>query len=172
MGGMIALEMARVFSDDPSVTVLGIVMIDTPLRRTAPNEQAVATGDLQGVVKTSNPELQKKILTMFRNSGIMIDAWLPPKWTKPDPGENVVSSDGQGRLHSNVRGSNGPPPAILLRATQSVPKNSAQPDIVARVDLTRGERSLGWNTYDGEFVRKIVDIEGNHFNIFEPDRVS
>ena len=63
------------------------------------------------------------------------------------------------------------PPAVLLRATDELPGANK---IFASTG--RSSRSLGWEKFEEEygqkFVEQIVDVEGNHFSIFEFDRVS
>jgi len=68
----------------------------------------------------------------------------------------------------------GPPTAILIRCTELVPV--APPDSEhatrrVRIDLQRDSRSLGWHLHRPEFVAGVVDVEANHYNMFDFEKV-
>lgn len=62
-----------------------------------------------------------------------------------------------------------PPPVILLKAKELVlPRASA---FISAVDLYRDDPVLGWGHHHSELVRKVVEIEGNHFDLFNKPRI-
>jgi hypothetical protein len=68
----------------------------------------------------------------------------------------------------------GPPTAVLIRCTELVPvppSRSEDPTRRVRIDLQRDSRSLGWHLHQPEFVAAVVDVEANHYNMFEFEKV-
>jgi hypothetical protein len=68
----------------------------------------------------------------------------------------------------------GPPTAILIRCTELVPgppSSSEDPTRRVRIDLLRDSRSLGWHLHQPEFVAAVVDVEANHYNMFDFEKV-
>lgn len=68
----------------------------------------------------------------------------------------------------------GPPTAILIRCTELVPvlpSSSEDPKLRVRIDLQRDSRSLGWHLHRPEFVAAVIDVEANHYNMFDFEKV-
>ncbi|KAL8367034.1 hypothetical protein RB595_007603 [Gaeumannomyces hyphopodioides] len=186
LGGLISLEMARLLAGDRWLRVVGIIMIDSvcPLTlRVAPaqqqQQQAGADGDgdvgakmaspAQIAVATEHafssmtkPDTKAKVKRCFAESSAMVYTWALPEWGDDDTSRPRVSS-GATTAAAAAGSPLLPPPAILLRAQESVP---TEEDDVARVDLARHDRMLGWDQYRPDLFREVVDIPGHHYNIF------
>ncbi|KAJ3522353.1 hypothetical protein NM208_g12895 [Fusarium decemcellulare] len=144
MGGHLSLEMAKQLDDEDSgIEVIGILMVDTvhPIRSSASGKVKRNDGTTEG--KSKNQILADKAMADGRRK---IREWTPPVWN----------------------GASQRPRTILLRAKKPVPMNDGE---VSLVDITRDSRTLGWDVYDKDMFAEIVDIEGDHFDIFELDKI-
>ncbi|KAL2118099.1 hypothetical protein VTJ04DRAFT_7759 [Mycothermus thermophilus] len=156
LGGMIALEMARQVATDPEqvLEVVGVVMVDSP----CPFAPSFSTSPqpppkvVQHVVEWSpmtREDTKRKITRCFSEALRMLGEWTLPEWA-----DNAAA-----------RGVRPPPPVVLIRATEPVPVVE-QPG-VARVDVRRGDRTLGWEGYRKGLVMKVIDVPGHHYNMFQ-----
>lgn len=171
-GGILSLEMARVLADDPLYNVLGIVMVDS----ICPG--SVRADDWKrGVIykdqfsETTSQETIERVTWCFSEAVRAIGNYQMPSWDN-DRGNNdyghrngasSVKNGDEGPTHAPFTKKAICPPAILLRAMDSVPVDS---DVPSRVDLVRHDRSLGWDDYQQDFFEEIVDVPGHHFSIF------
>lgn len=156
MGGSLSLEVAYQIATDASITpkfrVLGIVMIDTVCsRKLSEFPEMSKFWPTQRVDKSPEEvkamKLKDKVDLNMTHARVMLQRWDKPKWD----GKPV-------------------PPTVLLRAKESVNYSSG-----SFVDYARKDRMLGWGPYNeenGNFIRKVVDIEGHHFSVFAQDFVS
>lgn len=62
------------------------------------------------------------------------------------------------------------PPAVLLRCVKHA--SSSDPSKPARIDLFREKMMLGWDENYLEFIKAVIDVDSNHYNIFEFSKVS
>ncbi|KAG5974907.1 hypothetical protein E4U55_007971 [Claviceps digitariae] len=61
-----------------------------------------------------------------------------------------------------------PPPAVLLRCTKlSKPSPDSAPDLPCLVDLYRSEKLLGWEGQYPDFIKAVIDVDADHYNIFD-----
>ncbi|KAH6651958.1 Alpha/Beta hydrolase protein [Truncatella angustata] len=159
LGGILSLEMAHQIATDASITpkfkVLGIVMIDSvypkklseildapELAQTWPKERLATSPE-----KIKAMALKDKVDVNMTHARAMIVRWEKPKW------DTALA-----------------PPTILLRAKEMVDGENQK-----FVDHTRHDRLLGWGPYSeeyGDFIRKVVDIEGHHFTVFHEQHIS
>ncbi|KAF5025104.1 hypothetical protein F66182_2805 [Fusarium sp. NRRL 66182] len=141
MGGHLSLEMAKQLGDgDSNIDVIGILMVDTvyPIRH--PSGDRLIPSKVSEEEKTKNQILADRAMADARR---MIQAWTPPVWGQDSRAPR--------------------PRVVLLRAKQAVPMNGNETNFV---DMSRGERHLGWDTYDKDLFAEVVDIEGHHFEVF------
>ena len=63
-----------------------------------------------------------------------------------------------------------PPPIILLKAKNTMfPRAHA---LISAVDLYRDDPALGWGQHNSGLVKKVIELEGNHFDLFEKPRIN
>ncbi|TLD19339.1 hypothetical protein PspLS_10024 [Pyricularia sp. CBS 133598] len=151
LGGLLALEMSKVLRGDRALRVVGLVMIDSicPLSWVQPSGdtlpiQAVAAQHL--FTATTKQETRDKVSRCFAEAVDMVLKWEMPEWEEHSP----------------------PPPAILLKAVDPVPVEGGG---IARVDLARPDPNLAWDQYRKDWLVRVVDIPGHHFNVFSLQNV-
>ncbi|KAI1372210.1 alpha/beta-hydrolase [Hypoxylon crocopeplum] len=159
LGGHLSLEMAHQIavanrksggkstSARPKFNVLGMIMVDTvfplrlqDMRGPLPTEPVFLSAEESKTIK-----LKDKVNLNMTHARMMIRSWEIPEWKD---GLTV-------------------PPTILLRAKEFVSRDPSQ----TFVDYVREFRLLGWDEYNeenGTFIKKVEDVEGHHFSIFEP----
>ncbi|KAL6872381.1 alpha/beta-hydrolase [Trichoderma longibrachiatum] len=193
LGGFLSLAVARFLAEDPEATikVLGIVMMDTPHH--LPWSQVDGPTD-DPVIENIPPAIQKcfercdemiEHWEVPRWDGPACDgkpvffgvggrrysvppgkvlykpfegAWSPvevPRYDKP--AEEASQSE---------KGSITPPPTVLIRAIQSMPlpEGRTEPYII---DKHRNDRTLGWSANAPEFIKAVIDVNSNHYEMFE-----
>ncbi|KAK3988351.1 Alpha/Beta hydrolase protein [Cladorrhinum sp. PSN332] len=155
LGGLISLQIAKLISSSPSshrLEVVGIVMVDSicPIVDT---DQSATRRVVQHAVQwgeKTKEETKRKVMRCFSEAVRMVGAWKLPEWKD---GERI-------------------PPVVLLKAREAVPLpegEDGRDGAVSRVDIHRGDRVLGWGGYRKDLVKRVVDVPGHHFNLFEPD---
>lgn len=163
LGGVLSLEMARILADDPYYHVLGIVMVDSICPGSVKAEDWKRGVSYKGQFsERTSQETKDRVLWCFSEAVKSIAEYQLPSWDDEDRGSNGDGASNGGSTRTRARPLKCPP-AILLRATETVPVEPGEPN---RVDLVRNDRSLGWNAYRDGFFREIVDVPGHHFNIF------
>ena len=157
LGGLIALEVARLMADDKEggLRLVGIVMVDSvcPLVLDLSNGGKGRLRVVQHAVQWSEytrQETKDKVMWCFAEAMRMLGGWKLPVWKGEGPADDAPP----------------PPRVVLLRATDAVP---VVEEGVARVDLHREDRLLGWGGYQKHLVTKVIDIPGHHYNIFHTD---
>jgi hypothetical protein len=148
LGGLISLQMSRVFAESGDIVVQGIVMIDTPNFSGVKGQQSIATKDLPQITSSPSPRIRANVLASMARSQVLINGWELPQW-----------------------GSKKAPPMVLIRATDCVPVPSGS-NLKAFVDLTRKSPKLGWEDYPALNVKSVLDVHDvHHFNMFSLERV-
>jgi hypothetical protein len=64
-----------------------------------------------------------------------------------------------------------PPPAILLRARDRVPTSGIDPSEICDIDIYRDNPTLGWDNYGMKFIRKVLPVNGHHYDVFQDGNV-
>ncbi|KAK0720329.1 Alpha/Beta hydrolase protein [Lasiosphaeris hirsuta] len=163
LGGLLSLEVARILVDDPSINLLGIIMIDSVYPRSLPSPVLPITQHVVEWSPYTRQETREKVTHCFAESSKMVRKWSLPNWGDEDSAAEDVHAL---RTATTSTGNAGPPPVILLRAEEAVPVNG---DGVSRVDGYRDDRLLGWGNYRPDLITDVFDIPGHHFNIFVSD---
>lgn len=149
LGGMLALEVAHELQKDAKINVVGIVMVDTayagPTARQKVNSADYEPLDFSEDGKTRNEILSTRCMA---EAVRMLEDWEPPRWEGALAGKR--------------------PKTILLKAKDSCPTEGDKPSMI---DAHRKERALGWSEYETKMFTRVMEIPGNHFNIFDPDRI-
>lgn len=179
LGGILSLEMARLLAEDDMYQVIGIVMVDSicPLGAKVRSEllgkRAVVFDGQFG--PHTKQETKECVTWCFSEARRAVATYDPPSWDD----DQLRGSEADG-AHGSENGGNGRtlgkstsrkivcPPVILLRAKESVPTT---PGDVSFVDVVREDRPLGWENYRKGMFEEIVEIPGNHFNIFAWEHV-
>lgn len=159
LGGLLALEMAAQAAAaraagaglGKGIRVVGILMVDSvcPVVReggAAPRPGVVVPHAVQWHEHT-RAETREKVTRCFAEAVRMVGEWTLPAW--------------EGKTGDGPR----PPPVVMLRAREWVPV----PEGVARVDLHREDRLLGWGGYRKDLIKDIIDIPGHHYNVFDTE---
>ncbi|KAH6641373.1 Alpha/Beta hydrolase protein [Chaetomium tenue] len=151
LGGLLALEMAAQAAADERgqrIRVVGILMVDSvcPLAEGAVRPAVVVPHAVQWHEHT-RPETREKVTWCFAEAVRMVGEWTLPAW------------------EGKAGGGPSPPPVVMLRARERVPVGEG----VARVDLHRSDRLLGWGGYRKDLIREIIDIPGHHYNVFDTE---
>ncbi|KAI0468183.1 Alpha/Beta hydrolase protein [Xylaria cf. heliscus] len=158
-GGALSLEIAWQLANQPAdkfpkFSVEGMIFIDSVYPKALAESPDMPKAMTQPIVK-SPEELsamtpKEKVTLNMQHCQMMMANWKLPNW--------------EGRENSI-------PETILLRAKEPVPSDDHNKSYVhskSYVDHTRDDRWLGWKQYHGaRWIKKIWDIDGHHFNIFD-----
>lgn len=153
LGGLVSLEIARLIADEPGLTLVGLIMVDSifPSRRHVEHDIPIVQHAIEWNERTKQ-ETRDSIINCFRDAGNIVSKWTLPTW-----GEKT---DGQ----PNAKSPPTPPPVVLLRAELPVPVKEHG---ICRVDVLRDDRLLGWGEYRKDLIVDVVDLPGcHHFDIF------
>ena len=151
-----------------SVTITALLLIDTPLilsRRhvdTRLSDTVKIDADTSAV--NNWPKLALKSMAQLDT---MLEKWDLPIWER----EGFVDSCHWGNQSISKNGEsafkpNGPPPALLVRCKRYV-NNQENSSKVCLVDLHRHEMVLGWEDYHPGFIKAVVEVDGDHYSIFD-----
>ncbi|KAH7029097.1 uncharacterized protein B0I36DRAFT_325039 [Microdochium trichocladiopsis] len=170
LGGTLSLEMAhQIAVSGPEhlrkkFRVVGMVWVDTVFPHHVEGEtQDTYVGPNERIAEVTQDMIddmtnQQLVQLNMMHARRMVYVWDIPAWEKAEDknGERAVVK---------VQ----PPRTILLRA-----KGSTKGDSPSFVDRTRQFRMLGWEKYSaahGGFIDSVVDVEGEHFTVFEFDKI-
>lgn len=184
LGGMVSLEVAKQVLDfnatelqrekqtgrkGRKLNVMGIVMIDSmnPSLQYFPEDAKIANPNATTMQwgPHTKPETKEAVLRCFNEARRMLGEWTLPTWSAA---EGSVAGIGAGYGACTGSEKMGPPPVVLLKCKENVPLQQEQKDAgeVSRTDVHRRDDTLGWGKYDAGMVRKVIEVEGNHFNLF------
>lgn len=147
------------------MTVAGLLLVDTAYPKCKVDDNiASKMCDHFEPPPGISQALHLKLHDVFSNARRMINEWNPPNWR-----------DQQLKNGTNTRPLAGvPPPAVLLKAADYVfdyQSTTSSPERLATVDTARQSKRLGWDEYEHRFIRVVLDVNGNHFSTFAPDKV-
>ncbi|MCJ1464844.1 hypothetical protein MMC07_003459 [Pseudocyphellaria aurata] len=165
LGGYLALEIAHILARDREHEVLGLIMIDSCLpdqQKDAKSAIARQPDPLRFVDDSVSQKRKAQVQRCFSQAGEMLQAWTPPSWGASGDFE----SDNR-RLTEEIPSSAQPPPTVLLRAVDRVPRKDDGDGADDPVDDWRDSNLLGWEQYDRHFIHSVLDVSGHHFNIFD-----
>ncbi|PCG95661.1 Thioesterase [Penicillium occitanis (nom. inval.)] len=152
LGGLIALEMSHILASDPTIDVVGLVMIDIVY------PPAISSANLNPDVRDMNlsrdiPIKQRqRMIKLIKEATASAKAYKLPTWASDSESDSSMDSICKP----------GPPPAVLLRAKDPVPSRKG----------TKIPNMLGWDGYDADLVKSVYEIPGHHFSIFDSVNVS
>jgi thioesterase domain-containing protein len=171
LGGLIAIQAARLLSNGPELKVVGIVMIDS----TFPIEgQYTKARRIAFMAETSTrPYMAEKTRKCMNEAQLQSREWKPPVWRS----SATEILDGHSQTTKwQINDSTTPlcPPAILIRAIDEGPKDSPDSSKASASETSKnGEtQALGFDRYQNFNLRYVVDTPGDHFSIFNHENVS
>ncbi len=172
--------------DKPSkIFVAGVVLIDSPYHIPwSKLSLSISEPDFDGI-----PDLVRKSID---NCDKLLNTWELPPWDGPACEGKEVRFTVSGRsfslqaghvLYKPLQGEwramesrmfqhtetsqqpISPPPAIMVRCVQRAPTRdmSSNP---CRIDLLRDEPMLGWDGNHPDFIKAVIEVDADHFNIF------
>ncbi len=142
VGGLIALEMAKVLSGNAEIPVLGVVMMDTYYPSADEGGRDKDTPAIEWGEATTE-ESKRVTLQSLANSAKFSQQW--------------------GRDSRNASTRTELPPVILLRASKS--------HSVADTKIRGGNNVLGWENHQPDFFAHVLDVPGNHYTLFTDENV-
>ncbi|KAL7793645.1 Alpha/Beta hydrolase protein [Trichoderma ceciliae] len=197
LGGFLSLAVARFLADDPEakIKVVGIVMMDTPYHIPYNQEQGPTDDpDIENipepvqkcfdrcdemledweVPKWDGPTCNGKIV-FFGVGGRRYS--VPPgkvlykpfqgTWSSIEVPQYKPSEESQPEKGSRPQETwIAPPPTVLIRSTQAMPLPEGRTDPFI-IDKYRGDNTLGWSGKVPEFIRAVIDVNSNHYEMFE-----
>nr|QIW91881.1 HYD [Phialomyces arenicola] len=160
LGGLIAIQIAHLFANDPDVNVIGIVMIDSsyPVKGRRAKQRSIAFN----AEAHTTPEMAEKTRKCMDDARMMTRQWDPPAWrnwaalyTGPDDAQQTDAAPLS-------------PSAALLRATESgSDSSSSQSEAPERAKV----QALGFDRYENFDLHSVVDVPGDHFSIFSKENI-
>ncbi|OAF60843.1 hypothetical protein VC83_02549 [Pseudogymnoascus destructans] len=145
LGSLLSVVMVNEISKSTtpvSFSLAGLVLIESPFYRPKSECPSVRTVDFS--------HLPEHIKNCLSSCMIMLEEWSMPT-TGPE-----------GWL----------PPAVLIRSAQRMVAGLGQSnELPARVDLLREDKILGWGLIGPEFIIGTLDVESNHYNILDMDKI-
>lgn len=199
LGGYLSLTIARFLAEDSEakIKILGIVMMDTPYHTPYRQEEGPTDDPLienipeavqkcfdrcdemlenWEVPKWDRPACDGKIVFFGvdgrRHSvppGKVLykpfnGVWSPIEVPQYKPLEDP-EPEGESRSQKTSLTT---PPTVLLRCTEPMPlpEGRTQPFII---DKYRNDRTLGWSGSTSEFIRAVIDVHSNHYEMFEKE---
>jgi pimeloyl-ACP methyl ester carboxylesterase len=168
LGGLIAVQAARLLSNDPELKVVGIVMIDSTFPIAG---QYTKARRISFMAETSTKlDMAEKTRKCMKDARLQSGEWKPPVWRS----STTEILDGHSpTTKSQINDSTTPlcPPAILIRATDDgsddIPDSSN-----AGTSKSVETQALGFDRYQNFNLRYVVDTPGDHFSIFNRENVS
>ncbi|KAJ6444872.1 Amt4 [Purpureocillium lavendulum] len=191
LGGFLSLTIARMLAEDPSkkLSVAGFLIIDSPYHiARAKLTQKTTRSKIDGI-----PPLVQKA---FDNCDVMLRHWDLPSWDGPSDGgkETKLRAGGRGFtlqpgtvLHkplneawkevgvkqyqheSTVDKPIAPPPGVMIRCTRHTQKAEGAGPEPALIDIFRDETLLGWEGNHADFLKAVIDVDADHYGIFDRD---
>lgn len=195
LGGYISLAIARILADrNEDFSVKSLLLIDAPHH--VPYEQVAPEDgepDFDGL-----PPLVRKALDECDD---LLARWEVPGWDGAvgDVTLNAGGMDhtlregevvhkplagGWKTMRSKEVGREGsddgyatdaekmkrPPPAVLVKCTKPVPSKN-DTDACCNVDVHRNDPTLGWLGRYPDFIKAVLEVDSDHYNIFGLARV-
>ncbi|RFU76197.1 hypothetical protein TARUN_6071 [Trichoderma arundinaceum] len=196
LGGFLSLTVARFLAEDPEakIKVVGIVMMDSPYHIPYSQEEG-STDDptidnipepiqkcfdrcdemLEDweVPKWDGPACDGKIV-FFGVGGRRYS--VPPgkvlykpfqgTWSSVEVAQYKPSEESQPEKDSQPEKTLTAPPTVLIRCTQSMPLPEGRTERFI-IDKYRSDLTLGWAGNSPEFIKAVIDVNSNHYEMFE-----
>jgi thioesterase domain-containing protein len=140
LGGLLALEVAKILTGDRGVRIIGALMMDSIYPVNPPS--MVRLGALDDMAAGEKSKNELLTLQAMKEALRVIQKWTPPVWARTE-----------------VR-----PRFSLLRALDAMPATGI--DGVHPADIHRSDPTLGWDAYDTSLFTDVEGVPGTHFEMF------
>jgi len=147
LGGLLALEVAKILTGDRGVRIIGALMMDSIYPVNPPS--TVRLGALDDMVAGEKSKNEVLTLQAMKEALQVIQKWTPPVWA----GKQISQR----------------PRFSLLRALDFMPATGI--DGVHPADIHRSDPTLGWDSYDTSLFTDVEDVPGTHFEMFSLQHV-
>lgn len=144
VGGLVALEMAKVFAGNAEFPVLGVIMLDTFYPSATDISQDTAAIEWG---EATTEESKQTTLKSITNCSRFAQQW---------------GQDSSKGLDMSTK----LPPVILLCASESHGVSASEDKAPSRES-----RMLGWENYQQDFFSHVLKVPGNHYNLFAGQNV-
>ena len=143
--------MAHLLQGHTHIHIKGLIMIDSIYPKFRPDALESETYHLE-FLNTVPEHIRRSVQRCVDQAIYMLSRWQGPDWSERD------IHDGSANCLFKTTG---PPPTILIRATEALP-STWKP-----LDASPEEKLLRWDIYrENPFIR-ILDVPGHHFSMFE-----
>lgn len=147
LGGLLAIETAAIIAKSyPRIDVVGLILLDSVCPILPPGgwegaEARVVARKIEWP-STTAPATKASVEWCFQEAFRMVKEWQPPT-------EQL-------------------PPSVLIKCQETVP---VPDDGLLFVDLCRSDRTLGWDNHKPDMFCEVLEVSGNHYNVFAFDRL-
>ncbi|KAI8635618.1 Alpha/Beta hydrolase protein [Xylariaceae sp. FL1651] len=142
VGGLIALEMAKVFAGNAEFPVLGVIMMDTFYPSAADTGFSQDAAAIQWGEATTEESKQITLKSMANCSK------FAQQWSR-DSSQKV-------NMPRKL------PPIILLCASEGYAEDTKP---------SRGNHILGWENYQPNLFSHVLKVPGNHYSLFTDENI-
>jgi thioesterase domain-containing protein len=163
LGGLIAIEIAHLLSNESDLRVKGILLIDSsyPMKGKGMKQREI-TFKPQA---STTPEMTSKISKAMDEARIMMRNWDPPEWAKQN-NQQVESIENNTHTHHSLkRKLPSCPGVVLLRAATASSEESKNGH------QQSDDSFSGFDSYENFHLHSVINIPGDHFSIFETPNV-
>ncbi|KAK2592736.1 hypothetical protein QQS21_009579 [Conoideocrella luteorostrata] len=196
LGGFLSLTMAHLIAQNPDaypISIAGLLVIDSPYH-IARSKVKEATSKAQ---LDTLPELVQKAFDncdiMLQNWDL--PQWnggdggktkdmkvtiggqkfkLQPSQVlyKPSDGDHqtwntIETKPFERKGEDSTLAAGSPPPAVLIRCTKPAKAKDDTQGLPCLIDLHREERLLGWEGRYASFIKAVIDVDADHYGIFD-----
>ncbi|KAJ0148043.1 hypothetical protein CTA2_735 [Colletotrichum tanaceti] len=184
LGGLLSLEIARQLGDeDEDLEIVGLVAVDSVYPVWPEGSRVKVARFIDDVeLEAKNQRLARRAMKL---AGGMVRAWKMPRCgaavavAVAAPAPVAVVAAGDEAMEKDFYSSKAdketaevvwerPPRAVLVKAKEHMPVSA---DGISSVDVWRGDGKLGWDGYCPGFVERVLETEGNHFDMFSWDYI-
>lgn len=171
-GGLVALGMVEVLNDEYSIEVIGVLLIDSVCPSSRKFGAALDDHHRMSVASASCFSSRLLVMNMMKHSILMAEQWQPPQWQSKtsDPGNLDCCCAELARYPEATEAPSRQGPLVVL--VRCLGRLSSSENAVARVDVSRDCKTLGWEHTRPGLVSYTLQCSATHFNLFTTDFVS
>lgn len=175
------------------IQVVGVIMLDSIYPGALKEERQDVVPHRPTLRHLCKPEIRMLVANQMKTSSKLVEKWVMPSWSYGSisrkgsifPPSNPPETSNNGFVSSNDIDEDKiqpqiqlfshfplPPPTILLRCEEFVPiQDLGNKHVISKVDVARQKELLGWEDYKYNLILSVLDLPGNHFDIFSDAHV-